>query len=133
MSRSTTTDPLGNVGIFSSCGPRELQRISRHGTTVAVGTGAVIQSAGTPLKWVYAVLDGSVAANVDGDESLVGGGGAIGVRSALAGERAPTEIVALTRTTLFVLGVREFLGLVTGLPGLGAGVARHLVRVANDT
>jgi CRP-like cAMP-binding protein len=95
---------------------------------VAVEAGAMVQPAGTRLQWIYLVLDGEVAVGFDRDDRLIGAGGVIGARSALAGDRAPAEIVALTRTTLFVLGLREFLGLLSSLPGLGFGVARDLVR-----
>lgn len=124
--RGSELDLLRQVAIFSNCDDHELRRIRRHGDWVTVTRGAVVHPAGTSLRWLYVVVDGRVAADIGDEASVAGPGEALGVRTLLAGCAPPAQVLALTPATVFVLGAREFLGLLGQLAGLGSGLARHL-------
>lgn len=114
---------VGPVGIFSDCSTRELGRIARAGDVVEVDDGRFLQE-GSRLRWVYAVLDGSLALTVADRSFIAVRGGVVGARSAITGDAPDADIVAMTRASVYVTTAREFVGLFRELRGLSEGLAR---------
>ncbi len=108
---------LRTVPLFSTCSPRELDRITRLGTSVTVGAGTEITTQGRPGSEFLLVIQGYARCSVDGREvSTLGPGDFFGEVSLLNGGPRSATVTAKTEMQLLDLDRREFYGMLDSVP-----------------
>lgn len=131
MSRDAYLDHLATVPLFAACGRRELKLVARRAERVRIEAGTELVREGEPGHEFF-VISGGTATVRRGDRKVatLRGGNFFGELALL--DRAPRSatVAADTDMELFVLGQREFAGLLDEVPGLAhkllTGMARRL-------
>jgi CRP-like cAMP-binding protein len=124
LARHLPDVPRGRL--FSTCSTRDIHRVRRRGTQVAVPAGTVIHPQHGRPNWVYIVLSGSAVGDDRGSMRTLTVGDVHGARPMLAGDDTCGALEALTDVRLLVLGRSEFTALLSDTPGFAHGVARQL-------
>lgn len=129
--RDQYLEHLQEVPMFSACTKRDLQLIGRHAENITVPAGKVIMQEGKSGDEFFIVATGKASVKRSGREVAVLGPGDYFGELALL-DRAPrnASVTATTELEVFVLGRREFNGLVAEIPTLSrklmVGMARRL-------
>lgn len=136
---------LGNVSIFSSLSPEELDQLLNATTTKRVEPKETLFRKGDPGNQLYGILSGSLkvtTTGVDGKDvlfSLMGPGEVLGEIALLDNERRSATVVAVEATDLLVLDRRELIPFLErhplatiGLAGVLASRVRRLSERAED-
>lgn len=123
--RSSPVDQrLAAVELFEACPRAELLRIRRLGDVVNVEPGDVVAAEGNDHARFFAVLAGHIDTYRGG---LAGrpltAGDTSGALETLRRLKQPVTLVAVAPAEVFVVGPREFAGLVDEVPG----IARRLL------
>ena len=115
------TEYLAGVPLFHGLSRRELQEVAQAGDKVRAEAGRELVTEGRVGREFFLILDGEATVR-RGDTKVanLGPGQYFGELSLLhRGPRSAT-VTAKTDLELFVLGQREFAGLVDSVPGLAA-------------
>jgi CRP/FNR family transcriptional regulator, cyclic AMP receptor protein len=124
---------LRSIGIFSACGPHDLQRIAQLVDEVDLADGQVIMREGEPATEMYIVVSGRARADKGGRRINEFGPGAVfGEMSLIAEGKRTATVTAEGPVRAFVVAHREFHSLMEGYPdfrmrvleGLAAKVRR---------
>jgi CRP-like cAMP-binding protein len=117
--------------MFSACSRRDLQLIARHAENITVPAGKVLMQEGRNGDEFFIVANGKAAVTRNGREvAVLGAGDCFGELALL--DRAPRNatVTATTDLEVFILGRREFNGLLAEVPTLShklmVGMARRL-------
>lgn len=131
MSRGDYLDHLASVPLFAACAKNDLKLVARRAENVRVAEGKELVTEGKPGHEFFVIADGKATVKRKGKKiASLKKGDYFGELALL--DRAPRNatIVADTDMELFVLGQREFSGLLDEVPGLAhkllAGMARRL-------
>jgi CRP/FNR family transcriptional regulator, cyclic AMP receptor protein len=112
-------DELGEIDWLATCTSRERATIRRRCDLIEVPAGTVLIREGDAPRWFYALVDGTARAAVGGDAvGRVNRGEPINELELLRNEPAPATVTAETDLRIFVMGRREFLGMLDEVPGL---------------
>ena len=112
-------DHLKNVGLFSECSRKDLEKIASRSDVVDLPAGRVLMHEGKPGSEAFVVLKGRVAVRRNGRKvTELGEGSMVGELSLLdQGERSAT-VDCLTDCTLLVLSRGALLGALEEVPAL---------------
>ncbi|MGH9033013.1 MAG: cyclic nucleotide-binding domain-containing protein [Acidimicrobiia bacterium] len=125
------TDYLAGVPLFAGLSGGDLQQVAQAGDEIQAEAGRDLITEGRVGREFFLILDGEATVRRGGEEvARLGPGRYFGELSLLhRGPRSAT-VTAVTDMTLFVLGQREFAGLVDSVPGLApqllVGLAQRL-------
>jgi CRP/FNR family transcriptional regulator, cyclic AMP receptor protein len=118
---------LKNVPLFSSFSNKELQTVAKATTELTVPTGHVLTDQGQTGREAFVILDGSATVRRNGKKVATLGPGAVVGELALLDHGPRTATVTTdTETRLFVLGQREFLGVLDSVPTLSRKLLARL-------
>lgn len=122
-------ESLSAVALFERCTKRDLRIVARHLEMVNVVAGQEVVSLGAHGETFFLVLDGELAVQREGADSVVLGVGSHFGELALLdpGPRSAT-VIALTDGELGVLGVRMFRVLLRDMPHIAAGLLASLAQ-----
>jgi CRP-like cAMP-binding protein len=110
---------LKNVPLFSSFTNKELQTVAKATTELTVPAGHVLTDQGQTGREAFVLLDGSATVRRNGKKVATLGPGAVVGELALLDHGPRTATVTTdTETRLFVIGQREFLGVLDAVPTL---------------
>lgn len=131
MSKGDYLNHLAEVPLFAACGKNDLKLVARRAENVRVNAGKELIAEGKPGHEFFVIADGQATVKRKGKKiATLKRGDYFGELALL--DRAPrnSTIVADTDMELFVLGQREFSGLLDEVPGLAhkllTGMARRL-------
>jgi CRP-like cAMP-binding protein len=118
---------LKNVPLFSSFTNKELQTVAKATTELIVPAGHVLTDQGQTGREAFVILDGSATVRRNGKKVATLGPGAVVGELALLDHGPRTATVTTdTETRLFVLGQREFLGVIDSVPTLSRKLLARL-------
>ncbi len=127
MRRESYLDHLASVPLFSACTKRELSKIAKAGDELTVEAGHVLTTQGDAGREAYVVVDGTATVKRGGRKiSTVGPGDAVGELALLDHGPRTATVVADGPMTLFVLGSRQFAGVIEDVPSLARKVMAEL-------
>lgn len=119
MSTSTKDVDLGGIWLFSACTAGQLRTVARNLEEVTVPSGKVLCEEGEPGREFYVIVAGRAAVRRRGRRvATLGPGQYFGELSLLDRMPRSASVTSETEMTLFVLGQREFHGLLDAIPGL---------------
>ncbi|MCU1458813.1 MAG: cyclic nucleotide-binding protein [Actinomycetia bacterium] len=122
-------DHLATVPLFSALSKKDLQLIARRAEDISVPAGKEIVRQGETGHEFFAVVDGTATVTRDGKEvAKIGAGGSFGELALLSKAPRNATVTADTPMELFVLGNREFAGIIDDVPGF----ARKLLAALAD-
>jgi len=129
--RDQYLEHLQEVPMFSACTKRDLQLIARHAENITLPPGKVVVEEGKGGDEFFVLATGKASVTRGGTEVAVLGPGDYFGELALL-DRAPRNatVTATTELEVFLLGRREFNGLLAEVPTLSrklmTGMARRI-------
>jgi CRP/FNR family cyclic AMP-dependent transcriptional regulator len=125
------TDYLAGVPLFAGLSGGDLQQVAQAGDEIQAEAGRELVTEGRVGREFFLILDGEATVRRGGKEvAKLGPGQYFGELSLLHRGPRSASVTADTDMTLFVLGQREFAGLVDSMQGLAAklltGLAQRL-------
>ncbi len=129
MAISKTAEHLAQVPLFSACSKKDLQLIAKAAEEVTVKAGKVIVEENKPGHEFFLILDG-VATVKRGDQKLavLETGQYFGELALLDRGPRTATVIAETDMTLAVLGQREFVGVIEGVPDIAYKILTIMAR-----
>ena len=129
------SDDLTGIDWLSSVSKREREMIRRHADLVTLPAGSALIFEGDSPRWFYALMEGSLAVCVDGDEvRTLSDPQPVNEVEVMRNEASPATVVAATDVRLLVMGRREFLGMLDEVPGLARRLLlRHIPATPRTT
>lgn len=125
--RESYLDHLASVPLFSSCSRRELAKVAKAGDELTVEAGHVLVSQGDAGRECFIVVDGTATVRRGNRKvATVGPGACIGELALLDHGPRTATVVADEPMTLFVLGARQFAGVLEDVPSLSRKVMAGL-------
>jgi CRP-like cAMP-binding protein len=117
---------LGATPLFRGCSVAQLDNVQRLGTVVTAAPARELCHAGVGASQLVVVIAGRVlTCTPDGRQRLLGRGECFGgLAHSGRPDVEPESVVALTPVTLFVVGRREFAGLLEACPAFAARLER---------
>lgn len=120
-------DLLRGVGLFSACTDRELGKVARLVTEVAVPAGRVLVEQGEPGREFFVIRDGSAKVLKNGRKvATLGPGAFFGELALLYGGPRTATVVADTPMALYALHAQEFSALLEDAPTVPRKILRAL-------
>ena len=125
------TDYLAGVPLFAGLSRDDLQQVAQAGDEIQAEAGRELVTEGRVGREFFLILDGDATVRRGGKEvAKLGPGQYFGELSLLHRGPRSASVTADTDMTLFVLGQREFAGLVDSMHGLApkllTGLAQRL-------
>jgi CRP-like cAMP-binding protein len=113
---------LGTTPLFRGCTVAQLDKVQRLGTVITTAPGKELCRAGSGSAQLVVIISGRVLTCApDGRQRMLGRGECFGgLAHAERPAVEPESVVALTAATLFVVGRREFRGLLEACPAFAA-------------
>jgi len=125
--RETYLDHLGSVPLFSACSRRELGRIAKAGDELSVEDGHVLTTQGDAGRECYVLVEGkAIVKRGNRKVATLGPGDCVGELALLDHGPRTATVVADGKATLFVLGARQFAGVLEDVPSLSRKVMAAL-------
>lgn len=111
---------LRDVGLFSGCSDRELQRVDRLTCTEDVAAGTVLCKQGVFGRESFVIVSGHADVSIDcAPIATLGPGSFFGELSVLDGYRRAATVTAATPMTVLVLSGQELEALLADVPRVG--------------
>lgn len=118
-----------DIDLFTGCTVRELRRIDKLATTVAIRAGRVLCRQGEPGRECFVLLDGTADVDIDGRHHTLGRGALLGEIALLIPRGRRTATVAtITNSTLLAFTKSEFANLMSALPTVAHSILRETSR-----
>lgn len=129
MADSASTDWLARVPLFAGLTDDDLRQVVQAGDNIDVEAGRELITEGRVGREFFLILDGEAGVHRDGREVATLGPGEYFGELALL-DRGPRSATVTARTDMriFVLGQREFGGLVDSVPGLAPKLLARLAQ-----
>lgn len=125
--RETYLDHLASVPLFSACSRRELGKIAKAGDELTVDAGHVLVSQGDAGRECFVVIEGTATVKRGTRKvASLGPGDCVGELAILDHGPRTATVVADGKMTLFVLGARQFAGVLEDVPSLSRKVMAAL-------
>ena len=117
--RETYLENLRTVPLFSACSRRELGKLAKAGDELTVDDGYVLTSQGDVGREAFVVVEGqAVVKRGNRKVATLGPGDCVGELALLDHGPRTATVVADGPMTLFVLGSRQFAGVIEDVPTL---------------
>lgn len=123
--QSEYLEELAGIEPFRGLWRRELAEVARAVDVLDVDAGTVVVERGGRGHELFLIVEGSATvADGAGPSAMLGPSDTIGEVAVIAGAPQPATVTAASPMRLLVIGRRELLGLLKGIPALG----QHLLR-----
>ena len=133
MATSKTAEHLAQVPLFSACSKKDLMLIAKAAEEVSVKAGKVIVEENQPGHEFFLILDGAATVRRNNRKlAALGPGQYFGELALLDRGPRTATVTADTDMTLAVLGQREFVGVLEGVPGLAYKILAIMARRLRD-
>ncbi len=117
--RDDYLDHLASVPLFSACSKRELQKIARAGDETAVKAGTTLMTQGEAGRECFIIISGRASVKrANRKVAALGPGDAVGELSLLDHGPRTATVVADDDLEVYVLGSRQFAGVLDDVPSL---------------
>jgi CRP-like cAMP-binding protein len=124
MAQSTKDQNIASIWLFSECSAKEIRSISLVADAVSVPAGRTLVKEGTIGRELYLIVSGTAVVQRNGRQvATLGPSQHFGELSLLDRRPRNATVVSKTDMELFVIGQRQFNGLLETIPGL----ARKLI------
>jgi CRP-like cAMP-binding protein len=124
MAQSSKDQNIASIWLFSECSAKEIRSISSVADAVTVPAGRTLVKEGTIGRELYLIVSGTAAVLRDGKQvATLGPGQHFGELSLLDRRPRNATVESKTDMELFVIGQRQFNGLLDTIPTL----ARKLI------
>lgn len=121
--RESYLDHLASVPLFSACSRRELGKIAKAGDELTVDDGHVLVRQGDAGRECFVVIEGKATVKRGTRKvATLGAGDCVGEMALLDHGPRTATVVADGPMTLFVLGARQFAGVLEDVPSLSRKV-----------
>ena len=118
-SKKAYIEHLKSVPLFAACTKKELELIARSGDEIMMTAGTVLVDQGQTGHEAFVIVDGKVTVKRNGRKiATLGEGSIVGELSLLDHGPRTARAECETDCTLFVIGQRNFLGVVDDVPTL---------------
>lgn len=125
--RQSYLDHLATVPLFSACSKRELGKIAKAGDELTVDDGFVLTSQGDAGRECYVIVEGkAIVRRGNRKVATLGPGDCVGELALLDHGPRTATVVADGPMTLFVIGARQFAGVIDEVPALSRKVMAYL-------
>lgn len=125
--RETYLDHLATVPLFSACSRRDLAKVAKAGDELTVEDGHVLVTQGDAGRECFVVIEGkAVVKRGNRKVATLGPGDCVGELALLDHGPRTATVVADGKMTLFVLGARQFAGVLEDVPSLSRKVMAAL-------
>ncbi len=117
--RDDYLDHLASVPLFSACSKRELQKIARAGDETTVKAGTTLMTQGEAGRECFIIISGRASVKrANRKVAALGPGDAVGELSLLDHGPRTATVVADDDLEVYVLGSRQFAGVLDDVPSL---------------
>ena len=124
MATSAKDQNIASIWLFSECSAKEIRSISSVADAVTVPAGRTLVKEGTIGRELYLIVSGTAIVQRNGRQvATLGAGQHFGELSLLDRRPRNATVVSKTDMELFVIGQRQFNGLLDTIPTL----ARKLI------
>lgn len=124
---SNYVESLGQTALFSACTRDQLRMIARFAEVIKVEADVAIIAEGAIGHEFYVIAEGQAVVRRQGrDVAELGPGGYFGELALLVRAPRNSAVVSLTPMKLYVLGEREFSGLLAEVPTLAKKVLQGM-------
>lgn len=125
--RSTKTDLLSSVPLFSQCNNRELGRIASLADEIKVDEGTILTNEGKPGREFFVIAEGEADVTL-GRRKLdtLGAGSFFGEMSLLDNQPRAATVKAATPMILYVVDPRSFATLLDKTPSVAKKIMREV-------
>ncbi|CAN5727211.1 MAG: cyclic nucleotide-binding domain-containing protein [Iamia sp.] len=125
--RETYLDHLSSVPLFSACSRRDLGKIAKAGDELEVEAGHELVTQGDAGRECFVVVEGTATVKRGNRKvASLGPGDCIGELALLDHGPRTASVVADGKMTLFVIGARQFAGVIEDVPSLSRKVMAAL-------
>ena len=122
------TKVLRGLDLLAQCSDRDLERVSRFVTEIAVDEGRVLTRKGDRAREVFVIVEGWASVHIDGVRvAVVGPGELLGEMAMLDGGPRTATAVADTPMRLLAISTSDFLNLIAD-HHVAHGIAQSLAR-----
>ncbi len=119
FSKKAFIEHLRPVSLFAGCSNKDLEKIAKAGDEVRMPAGSLIVDQGQTGSEAFVLMDGTATVRRNGKKiATLGPGAVLGELSLLDHGPRTAAVVAETECTLFVIGQRQFLGVLDEVPAL---------------
>jgi len=126
-SKVSTLSHLAEQPVFARCSKKELEAVSRLGTTIKVDEGYVLTREGRRGYEFFVVIEGTAGCSIGGERvSKIGPGDFFGEMALLDGGTRSATVVAETAMEVLVIDSREFGGMVDQVPATSRAIMQKL-------
>ncbi len=133
MATSKTAEHLAQVPLFSACSKKDLMLIAKAAEEVTIPAGKVIVEENKPGHEFFLILEGTATVRRNNRKlAELGSGQYFGELALLDRGPRTATVTADTDMTLAVLGQREFVGVLEGVPGLAYKILAIMARRLRD-
>jgi CRP-like cAMP-binding protein len=130
-------ESLAQQPVFAKCTKKELEAVSRIGTSIVVEPGYVLTREGRRGYEFFVITSGSAGCTIDGERvGTMTAGDFFGEIALLDGGTRSATVVAETAMEVIVIDSREFAGMLGDAPGAARTIMQQLaarVRTAQPT
>lgn len=127
MARDSRVSLLAQVGLFSDCSKKELQKLAGLVELVEAVPGEVLTREGQPGQELFVIQTGSASVSVRGKQvAKLYAGDVIGEMALLETEPRAATVKAETPMTLVSLGPRELSTVLNEVPQIGRKMLKVL-------
>jgi CRP-like cAMP-binding protein len=124
---SKVTESLAKQPLFAKCSKKELEAVSRLGTTIKVDAGYVLTREGRRGYEFFVILNGTASCTIGGERvATLSNGDFFGEVALLDGGDRSATIVTETEMEVIVIDSREFSGLLGDAPTASRQIMRTL-------
>lgn len=127
MAKTSATDQLAKVPLFSACSKKELAKIAKAGDQIKLPDGKVLTEQDETSREAFVVLEGTVTVRRNNRKVAdLGPGSVVGELGLLDRGPRTATVVADGPVEVLVLGPREFSALLDDVPTISHKVMKAL-------
>ena len=133
MAKTTVTDHLANVPLFSACSKKELQKIGKATTQISIPAGKNLTTQDESSREAFVIVSGTAIVRRNNRKvAELGGGAVVGELGLLDRGPRTATVTAETDLEVLVLGPREFSGLLDEVPTITHKVMKTLAGMVRE-
>lgn len=133
MAKTSATEYLSNVPLFSACSKKELATIAKVTDEVKLPDGHVLMEQDEPAREAFVIVSGKAIVKRNGRKvAELGPGATIGELGLLDRGPRTATVVADGPIELLVIGPREFSGLLDDVPTITHKLLKSLAGTVRD-
>lgn len=133
MAKTSASDHLSNVPLFSACSKKELANIAKVTDQVKVDDGHVLMEQDQQSREAFVIVSGKAIVKRNGRKvAELGPGATIGELGLLDRGTRTATVVADGPMELLVIGPREFSGLLDDVPTITHKLMKSLAQMVRE-